>query len=78
MVDSSALIAIYSGEMDLPEQNALNTEESIPTNLIALKKYAYRVKSQKQGGTALTNIKLLHHIDIQEILQETKYELRDE
>ena len=68
VVDSSALLAIYSGEMEIPEQNALDTAESIPTTLTALKKYAYRVKSQKQGGTTWTNIKLIHRIDIQEIL----------
>ena len=77
-VDDTALLAIYAGDMDNPENGALDAAAGLPTSITALKKYAYRVKPQKQGGTTWTNIKLLHSVDIHEILRDTKDEFREE
>ena len=77
-VDEEALLANYTGDMDHPEEGAIDSASSIPKSLTALKRFAYRVKSQKKGGTTWTNIKLLHNINIQEILQDTKDEFREE
>ena len=77
-VDESVLLAIYAGDMDNPEKGALDAVAGLPTSITALKKYAYRVKPQKQGGTTWTNIKILHNVDIHEILQDTKDEFREE
>ena len=40
-VDETALLAIYAGDMDTPENGALDATAGLPTSIMALKKYAY-------------------------------------
>ena len=75
--DNTVQLAIYKSDSPNPENDAINKAASIPTQITAFQKYAFRAKPNKKGGTTWTNIKILHDADIQDILAGTKDECYD-
>lgn len=75
--EKSTQLEIYKERMLSPGKDALDKATLIPKQITSFQKYAYRAKPMKQGGTTWTNLKILHDVDIQEILADIKYECQD-
>ena len=49
--DNTVQLAIYKNDSPNPEKDAIDKASSIPTQITAFQKYAFRAKPNKKGGT---------------------------
>ena len=77
MADPTIMWEIYSHETFLSSGKMIRDKEGIPKSLIEVKRYAYRAKATNEGGTSWTNLRIVHNLAFNEIIEGIQEDLKD-